>query len=55
MAVPLTGAADAPDVPASPMVATADPIIKIVRIVISPFDRHRPQWAFADAWRAVLP
>jgi hypothetical protein len=34
--VPLTGAADAPDIPASPMPTAAIPAIKIVRIVISP-------------------
>jgi len=36
MAAPLTGAANAPDVAASPMPAAAIPAIKIVRIAIPP-------------------
>jgi hypothetical protein len=55
--VPLTGAADAPDDPASPMPAAAKPTIKIVRIMISPSISTAPN-AFLlmhSLSRAVLP
>src|SRR5215813_2920605 len=55
MTAPLTGAADAPDVPASPMPAAVRPTTKIVRIMRAPFDHHRPRCAFTDTPRAVPP
>src|SRR5215831_14149750 len=55
MTAPLTGAADAPDVPASPMPAAVRPTTKIVRIMRAPFDHYRPQCAFTDTPRAVPP
>jgi len=52
---PFTGAADVPDVAASPMPAAAILAIKIVRIVISPSITTAPM-RFTDAFllRAVL-
>ena len=50
MTAPLTGAADAPDVPASPMPATAKPAIKIVRIMISPLLSIAPPTRFCQCF-----
>jgi len=56
MTAPLTGAADAPDVPASPMPAAAKPTIKVIRIVISPSmtTAPNPSLVMRSFWRAAL-